>query len=73
MRFQNKYEMDVDGIICPVDGQSIKYNLVFTTGDKIEVEGILEWSDGTIGYLKVEGEHSGVRIISEIGMSKYKP
>ena len=43
MKFQNRYEMDVDGIICPVDGQSIKYNLVFTTGDKIEVEGILEW------------------------------
>ena len=43
MKFQNRYEMDVDGIICPVDGQSIKYNLVFKTGDKIEVEAILEW------------------------------
>jgi len=32
-----------------------------------------KWSDGTAGYLKVEGEHSGVRIISEVGMSKYKP
>lgn len=43
MKFQNKYEMDVDGIICPVDGQSIKYSLVFKTTDKIEVEAILEW------------------------------
>ena len=40
MKFQNKYEMDVDGIICPVDGQSIKYNLVFKTTDKIKVETI---------------------------------
>ena len=32
-----------------------------------------KWSDGTTGYLTVEGEHSGVRLTSEIGMSKYKP
>tara|TARA_B100000123_G_scaffold258907_1_gene224027 strand:- start:605 stop:895 length:291 start_codon:yes stop_codon:yes gene_type:complete len=93
---QNTYKFCVDGIVCPVDGEVIKYEVTWTTEEMILIERLTEWIDDLVqfpmfqedfaqrfwkkwqsensrGFLKVEGIHSGVQIICEMGSHKFKP